>query len=122
MTNTAQLTVAQDVQPEHAAVLAAPEPSDSAVGEIPAIQPRMAELLELTRSTDGSLTPKEINAQLDRVLRDYDELTALYADNNRRIDAALSELRQAGGEVSSQVHRLAADLQQQSLSLSSHAT
>lgn len=122
MTNTAQLTVAQDVQPEHAAVLAAPEPSDSAVGEIPAIQPRMAELLELTRSTDGSLTPKEINAQLDRVLRDYDELTALYADNNRRIDATLSELRQAGGEVSSQVHRLAADLQQQSLSLSSHAT
>jgi len=125
MTNTAQMTVAQDVQPEHAAVLAAPDAPDApeaTVGEIPAIQPRMAELLELTRSTDGSLTPKEINAQLDRVLRDYDELTALYADNHRRIDAALAELRQAGDEAESQVHRLAADLQQQSLSLSSHAT
>jgi chromosome segregation ATPase len=88
---------------------------------IPVIEPEMARLLEFTRANDSSLTPKEINAQLDRVLRDYDELTALYAENNRRIDSALAELRQSGGAVSSEVHRLGADLQQQSRSLAAHA-
>jgi len=78
-------------------------------------------LLELTQASGSSLMPKEINAQLDRLLRDYDELTALYAENNRRIDSELAEIRQSGGAVSSLVHQLGADLQQQSRSLAGHA-
>ena len=88
---------------------------------IPVIKPKMARLLELTQANGSSVTPKEINAQLDRVLRDYDELTALYAENNRRIDSELAEMRQSGGTISTQVHQLGADLQQQTLALAGHA-
>ncbi len=82
----------------------------------------MAKLLELTQANGSSTTAKEINAQLDRVLRDYDELTALYAENNRRIDGELAEIRQSGGTLSSRVHQIGADLQRQSLSWAAQAT
>lgn len=121
MTNTAELAFPLDAQTDRVSAVPSNESLEAGSAPIPSIEPRMADLLELTRSTDSSLTPKEINAQLDRVLHDYDELTALYAENNRRIDTALAELRQSGGEVSGEVQRLAADLQQQSLSLRSHA-
>ncbi len=121
MTNTAERALPKDAQPETVQTMLSTEPLDTLATQIPVIQPKMAGLLELTRANDSSLTPKEINAQLDRVLRDYDELTARYAENNRRIDSALTELRQSGGAVSSQVHRLGADLQQHSLSLAAHA-
>lgn len=121
MTKTAELALPKDAQPETVPTALPTEPSDALATQIPVIEPKMAELLELTRANDSSLTPKEINAQLDRVLRDYDELTARYAENNRRIDGALADLRQSGGAVSSQVHRLGADLQQQSLSLAAQA-
>ena len=117
MTQTAELALPNDVQPETVPT----EPLDASTTEIPGIEPRMAQLLELTQASGSSLMPKEINAQLDRLLRDYDELTALYAENNRRIDSELAEIRQSGGAVSSLVHQLGADLQQQSRSLAGHA-
>lgn len=118
MTNTAELTFPLAAQPDQTVAPPSSEALAAAAMQIPAIEPKMADLLELARSTDSSLTPREINAQLDRVLHDYEELTALYAENNRRIDAALAELRLSGGEVASQVHRLAADLHEQNTSLS----
>ncbi|KFB74929.1 SPOR domain-containing protein [Candidatus Accumulibacter cognatus] len=117
MTQTAELVLPNDVQPETVPT----EPLDALVTQTPAIEPRMAQLLELNQANGPSLMPKEINAQLDRLLRDYDELTALYAENNRRIDQELAEIRQSGGSVSSQVHQLGADLQQQGRSLAGHA-
>ena len=111
MTKTAELLIPATDQLENL----------SADPLIPVIKPKMARLLELTQVGGSSVTPREINAQLDRVLRDYDELTALYAENNRRIDSELAELRQSGGAISTQVHRLGADLQEQSLALAGHA-
>ena len=104
MTKTAGLALPGDAHSETVPTALATEPLSAAVTPIPDIEPEMARLLEFARANDSSLTPKEINAQLDRVLRDYDERTALYAENNRRIDSALAELRQSGGAVSSEVH------------------
>ncbi|MBL8420423.1 MAG: SPOR domain-containing protein [Dechloromonas sp.] len=114
MTNTAELPFPTTDQLENS-------PGEPPLTEIPVIRPKMARLLELTQENGSSVTPKEINAQLDRVLRDYDELTALYAENNRRIDSELAEMRQSGGTLSGQVHQLGADLQQQTLTLAEHA-
>lgn len=122
MTQTAEKALPTHAQPETEPTMLASEPLDTVATEAPVIEPAMAELLELTRANDSRLTPREINAQLDRVLRSYDELTVLYAENNRRIDGALAELRQSGGEVSSEVHRLGGDLQQHGRSLAEHAT
>ncbi len=114
MTKTAELPLPATDQLE--------DPSaDPLATEIPAIKPKMARLLELTQANGSSVTPREINAQLDRVLHDYEELTALYAENNRRIDSELAEMRQSGGAISTQVHQIGADLQQQSLALAGHA-
>ena len=114
MTKTAELPIPATDQLENS-------PSEPPLTEIPVIRPKMARLLELTQENGSSVTPKEINAQLDRVLRDYDELTALYAENNRRIDSELAEMRQSGGTISGLVHQLGADLQQQTLALAEHA-
>ena len=113
MNRTAELMLPNDVQPETVPT----EAPDAPTPQIPVIKPEMAQLLELTQAGGSTTTAKEINAQLDRVLRDYDELTALYAANNRRIDGELAELRQSGGEISSRVHQLGADLQRQQQSL-----
>ncbi|HNC52708.1 MAG TPA: SPOR domain-containing protein [Accumulibacter sp.] len=113
MNRTAELMLPNDVQPETVPT----EAPDAPTPQIPVIKPEMAQLLELTQAGGSTTTAKEINAQLDRVLRDYDELTALYAANNRRIDGELAELRQSGGEISSRVHQLGADLQRQEQSL-----
>lgn len=110
MTRTAELPLPATDQPEALS-------ADPLATEIPAIKPKMAQLRELTQANGSSVTPREINAQLDRVLRDYDELTALYAENNRRIDGELAELRQSGGAISTRMHQLGADLQQQGLAL-----
>lgn len=122
MTKNAEMALPKDAQPETVPARLSTEPLDTRETQTPDIEPAMAGLLELSRANDSRFTPKEINAQLDRVLRDYDELTARYAENNRRIDGALAELRQSGGEVSSELHRLGGDLQQQSLSLAEQAT
>ncbi|QKS27674.1 SPOR domain-containing protein [Accumulibacter sp.] len=116
MTETAKLVLPSDSQPatEHTAEATAPP--------APVIRPEMARLLELTQASGAATTAKEINAQLDRVLRDYEELTALYAENNRRIDSELDEIRQSGGLLSGRVHQLGADLQQQGSSLAARAT
>jgi hypothetical protein len=114
MITIARLPISPTDQPESPT-------TDPEATAIPVIKPKMARLLELTQAGGSSVTPREINAQLDRVLRDYDELTALYAENNRRIDSELAELRQSGGAISTQVHRLGADLQEQSLALAGHA-
>ena len=114
MTRTAELPIPATDQLENLS-------ADPLAAQTPVIKPKMARLLELTQANGSSVTPREINAQLDRVLRDYDELTALYAENNRRIDSELAEMRQAGGAVSTQVHQLGANLQQQSLALAGHA-
>lgn len=117
MNRTAELVLPNDIQSEKVSS----EGLDASTPQIPVIKPEMARLLELTQASGSTSTPKEINAQLDRVLRDYDELTALYAANNRRIDDELAELRQSGGEVSSKVHQLGADLQRQGQSLAEHS-
>lgn len=109
MNQTAERIFFNEVQPDPEAA-----PVVQPVPEVPPIKPEMAKLLELTQATGATTTAKEINAQLDRVLRDYEELTALYAQNNRRIDGELEALRQSGGALSGQMHQLAADLQQQS--------
>ena len=114
MTKTAELPIPATDQLENLS-------ADPLLTPIPVIKPKMARLLELTQANGSSVTPKEINAQLDRVLRDYDELTALYAENNRRIESELAEMRQSGAAISSQVHRLGADLEQQTLALAGHA-
>ena len=108
MTKTAELPLPATDQLEDLS-------ADPLATQIPAIKPKMARLLELTQANGSSVTPREINAQLDRVLRDYDELTALYAENSRRIDGELAELRQSGGAISTRMHQLGADLQQQGL-------
>lgn len=110
MTKTAELPLPATDQLESPS-------ADPLATEIPEIKPKMARLLELTQANGSSVTPREINAQLDRVLRDYDELTALYAENNRRIDSELAELRQSGGAISTRMHQLGADLQQQGQAL-----
>jgi len=117
MTRSAELILPNDLQPEAlpAEQLPAQPPAT------PVIKPEMGQLLELTQANGSSVTAKEINAQLDRVLCDYDELTARYSENNRRIDNELAEIRQSGGEVSTRLHQLGADLQRQSLSLTEHA-
>ncbi|MEF8699374.1 MAG: SPOR domain-containing protein [Candidatus Accumulibacter sp. UW20] len=121
MTRNAELALPKDAQPETDPAVWSTEPLETPATTIPVIEPEMARLLELTRANDSRLTPKEINAQLDRVLRNYDDLTALYAENNRRIDSDLAGLQQSGGALSSEVHRLGADLQQQRRSLTAHA-
>lgn len=112
MNQTAERIFFNDVQPGEEA-----PPVAEAASEVPVIKPEMAKLLELTQAAGVTTTAKEINAQLDRVLRDYEELTALYATNNRRIDGELAEMRQNSGALSSRVHQLGADLQQQSRQL-----
>ena len=51
---------------------------------IPVIKPKRARLLELTQANGSSVTPKEINAQLDRVLRDYDAVSYTHLDVYKR--------------------------------------
>ena len=75
MTNTAELVIPQDEQIDTLPTALPTEHLDTPATEIPVIEPEMARLLEFTRANDCSVTPKEINAQLDRVLRDYDDLT-----------------------------------------------
>jgi len=106
MTETAKLVLPSESQPA-AVATATPEATTL---QVPIIRPEMARLLELTQANGASTTAKEINAQLDRVLRDYEDLTALYAENNRRIDSELGEIRQSGGALSGRVHQLGADL------------
>jgi len=119
MTQTAELELSnEELQPE---TLPAELPGAPMSPPL-VIKPEMAKLLELTQANGSSTTAKEINAQLDRVLRDYDELTALYAENNRRIDGELAEIRHSGGTLSGRVHQISADLQRQSLSLTAQAT
>jgi peptidoglycan hydrolase CwlO-like protein len=117
MTETAKLVLPSDAQLESET-----NTTDPATRQAPFIRPEMARLLELTQANGSGTTAKEINAQLDRVLRDYEELTALYADNNRRIDSELNDLRQSSGMLSGRVHQLGADLQQQGSSLVARAT
>lgn len=78
----------------------------------PTIEPKLAQLLEFTQKNQTSLTPKEINANLSSVLQSYDALTAAYAENSRRVDAELTQLRQFGGEVSSLLRQVHADVDQ----------
>ncbi len=78
----------------------------------PTIEPKLAQLLEFTQKYQTRLTPKEINANLTSVLQSYDALTAAYADNSRRVDAELAQLRQFGGDVSSLLRQVHADADQ----------
>jgi chromosome segregation ATPase len=91
----------------------APNPADAALpAEVPAIEPKMAQVLTLAKKNNASLTPGEINDHLARILQSYDELTALYAKNSQRFDEELGSIRQTGGEVASQLQQVSTDLQQ----------
>lgn len=90
----------------------APAPALAPEAE-PKIEPQMALLLEFTQKNQSSVTPKDINATLASVLKNYDELTARYAENSEKIDAELENIRQNGSAVSEQLQQLHADLQQQ---------
>ncbi len=79
----------------------------------PTIEPKLAQLLAFTKKSQSSLTPKEINATLSSVLQSYDALTAAYANNSRRVEAELAQLRQFGGEVSGLLRQVHADVDQQ---------
>jgi hypothetical protein len=95
-------------------------PAEATVAsEVPAIEPRMAQVLTLAKMNKSSLTPGEINDHLARILQSYDELTALYAKNTQRIDEELGSIRQAGGAVSGQLQQVNTELQQQASSLNS---
>lgn len=68
------------------------------------IAPKMAQLLEFTQKNQSTITPKEINTQLEQVLQNYDALTALYADNNARLDAELAQMRSTHTANTAHVH------------------
>lgn len=110
MTQPAEVKLHDDGQPEFDSTTAQPSPTAAEAH----IQPEMARLLEMTQANGSSLTAREINTQLDRVLHDYDELTAQYAVNNRRIDSELAAIRQSGASLSSSLHLLDASMQRQS--------
>lgn len=78
----------------------------------PTIEPKLAQLLAFAQKNQTRLTPQEINATLSSVLQSYDALTTAYADNSRRVDAELAELRQFGEEVSSLLRQVHADVDQ----------
>lgn len=94
-------------------VAPAPAPTPETELSAPKIEPQVALLLEFTQKNQSSVTPKEINATLASVLKNYDELTARYAENSEKIDAELENIRQNGSAVSAQLQQLHADLQQQ---------
>lgn len=79
-----------------------------------------AQVLALEQAQPLSVTPREINAHLARILQSYDDLTARFAHNKLTIDAELTRLRDIGGEVSGQILQLHAVLQQQDGALASH--
>ncbi len=108
MTQAAEVKLHDNGQPELDSTTAQTLPTAAEAH----IQPEMARLLEMTQANGSSLTPREINAQLDRVLHDYDELTAQYAANNRRIDSELAAISQSGASLSSSLHLLNADMRQ----------
>lgn len=110
--NTAVLMSHADEPVEPAAPAPALAPALTPEAE-PKIEPQMALLLEFTQKNQSSVTPKEINATLASVLKNYDELTARYAENSEKIDAELENIRQNGSAVSEQLQQLHADLQQQ---------
>jgi septal ring-binding cell division protein DamX len=83
------------------------------------VAPEMAQLLEFTQKNGVTVTPKEINVHLALVQQGYDALSAAYAQNNQRIDAELDLIRHAGGDVSTQLHQLSADMYQQKDALAS---
>ena len=56
-----------------------PAMSDESAG---AQHPEPAQILELTTRTGTTVTPREINDQLARILQSYDELTATYAQQS----------------------------------------
>ena len=67
------------------------------------IEPKLAQLLEFAQKNQTTITPKEINAQLEQVLLNYDTLTAAYARNNDRLHAELAQIRQAGDATATQL-------------------
>ena len=71
--------------------------------ETPTIEPKLAQLLEFTQKNQSTITPKDINAHLEEVLRNYDSLTATYAQNNERLDAELANIRQGSDATASQL-------------------
>lgn len=111
--NTAVLMSHADESVEPVAPAPALAPALTTPEAEPKIEPQMALLLEFTQKNQSSVTPKEINATLASVLKNYDELTARYAENSEKIDAELENIRQNGSAVSEQLQQLHADLQQQ---------
>lgn len=102
---------------------AAPAPQEADLAPaVPSIEPRMAQVLELAQKNNATLTPREINDHLARILQSYDELTALYARNSAQIEAELGQLRQAGGTVSEQLHQVTEELDRQANAVDSLAT
>lgn len=99
-----------------------PGTTNTLTADVPLIQPEMAQLLEMSQANGSSLTPREINAQLDRVLHDYDTLTALYAENKQRIDHELATIRLSAAGLSSQLHQLDGGMRQQSHRLDTQTT
>lgn len=96
-----------------------PPAEASLAAEVPAIEPKMAQVLTLAKKNNTSLTPGEINDHLARILQSYDELTALYAKNTQRIDEELGSIRQAGAAVTGQLQQFNTDLQHQASALTS---
>ena len=90
---------------------------NSSIVDLPSIQPEMAKVLEITQKNNSSVTPREINEHLACILKDYDELTALFAKNNRRIDEELVGVKQIGSAVSQRLQHIDAELQLQHGSL-----
>lgn len=86
----------------------------------PLVEAEGAQVLALEQAQPLSVTPREINAHLARILQSYDELTAQFAHNRLMIDADLTHLKQVGGEVSGQIVELHAALQRQNGALASH--
>jgi hypothetical protein len=54
MTNTAELAFPLDAQTDRVSAVPSNESLEAGSAPIPSIEPRMADLLELTRSTDSS--------------------------------------------------------------------
>jgi hypothetical protein len=82
----------------HSSVVSEPLPST--------LQPGPAEILELSARQGSTVTPREINDQLARILQNYDELTAEYANNAARIEEEFERLRADRSGLSARLQSL----------------
>jgi len=72
------------------------------------IKPLMSELYAVTKETKSTLTPRNVTAELNGVIAQFDNQATDFADKNNAIKASIAELQQNGGDISAQLLQLGA--------------